>query len=133
MYSTVDELTTWLGDYPPVNASTLLTRASLVIDDALVGAVYAVDVDGMPTDSVVVGALRDAVCAQVAWWMSMTDSGTGSARLRRVTRPGQQLDMKNAQTATEVLVRQSQSEVAPDATRALAVVGLLPIRARTWG
>ncbi len=67
VYATPQELAAWLDlTDPPAGASLALRDASLIVDDLLVGAVYATDADGRPTDPAVVEALRDATCAQAA-------------------------------------------------------------------
>ena len=76
-YATLSDLASWLGEVPPDNAGRLLLTATRRVDLALVGAVYPVDDDSMPTDLVAIAALRDAVCAQVAWWNETGDT-TGS-------------------------------------------------------
>ena len=68
VYATPAELATWLGQAePPAGATVALRDASLTIDGLLIGAVYATDADGKPTDERVAGILRDAVCAQAAF------------------------------------------------------------------
>lgn len=68
VYATPEELATWLAlDEPPAGASLALRDASLAIDGLLIGAVYATDTDGKPTDQHVIDTLRDAVCAQAAF------------------------------------------------------------------
>lgn len=42
----------------------IMSKASLQIDRALIGAVYTTDGAGLPTDTVLIEALRDATCAQ---------------------------------------------------------------------
>lgn len=49
----------WPTD-PPANADLILRLASRVVDFLLVGRVYAVDTDSMPTHPDVVQALQDA-------------------------------------------------------------------------
>lgn len=73
VYADTTDLANWLGAAPPDNATRLLARASSVIDDALLTAVYATGADGMPTDSAVIAALRNATCAVVEWWESTGD------------------------------------------------------------
>jgi hypothetical protein len=51
-----------------------LNRASDLIDEVLIGAVYPVDASGNPTGATVIAAFRDACCAQVEWWDT---TGTG--------------------------------------------------------
>jgi hypothetical protein len=121
VYATVDELTGWLGDYPPVNADVLLARASLIVDQLLVGAVYPTDVAGLPTEAATVAALRDAACAQVAWWVSAQPVPEDS-RLRDTPRD-----------ATPVAGVAPRAEVAPDTVRALHVAGLLPTHPQVYG
>jgi hypothetical protein len=54
----------------PPESTRMLTRASQRVDGALRSAVYATDSAYMPTEQVVKDAMRDAVCAQVAYWLS---------------------------------------------------------------
>jgi hypothetical protein len=49
----------WPTD-PPANADLLLRTASRVVDELLIGRVYDVDSDGLPTDTDVAQALQDA-------------------------------------------------------------------------
>lgn len=57
------------ADYQTMTGKTvtedMLKRASLTVDDALMGAVYAVDSQGIPTDSDVLDAVRWAIVWQV--------------------------------------------------------------------
>jgi len=64
-YATVDELVAYLGvepDEAPERAETLLERASDLIDTVTLDRVDTTDEDH-------VQAARDAVCAQVEFWM----------------------------------------------------------------
>lgn len=122
VYATVDDLTTWLGSYPPANAVSLLARASLVVDELLTAAVYPVDVDGAPTDVTAQAAMRDAVCAQVEWWMAAPVDGCGDGKAR--LRPA------NRQAGDPKMPR---PDIAPDAIRTLHRAGLLPVHARLIG
>lgn len=129
VYATPDDLAGWLGSYPPVNAAVLLTRASLVVDELLVGVCYAVDDDSLPTDQSVIDALRGAVCAQVAWWLecerqaaaaaaAMAGGCQGDQRLNQVVRPLETVDMP---------------AIAPDTLRVLHVAGLHPAHPWVFG
>lgn len=52
----------------------LILRACDLLDAHLIGTQYDVDTNGNPTDTVtVIPALRNAVCAQVEWWLSSND------------------------------------------------------------
>ena len=57
----------------------MLSRASREIDKALLGALYDVDSGGLPTDALVIVALRDATCAQVCWWLETGDEAGAAA------------------------------------------------------
>lgn len=125
VYATADDVIDWLGDYPPANVDTLITRASLIVDELLIGVRYAVDTNSMPTDTTVIQALKDAVCAQIAWWVSATytqgqvGAEDGWPRLNRAVRPDP--------------IPPGRTEVAPDVVRALQVAGLSPSRPWVFG
>jgi hypothetical protein len=70
VYATAAELETWTGATAPADAARQLTRASELIDQALMTASYATDSSGDAVDVEVVSALRDATCAQVEFWMA---------------------------------------------------------------
>jgi hypothetical protein len=119
VYATADDLAAWLGDYPPVNAVVLCTRASADIDDLLIGAVYDTStVTELPTDAAVIEALKLAVCAQVASWLptqgqeGMGPQADGWPRLSRAQRSCPMPDM---------------GQVCEEAVRILHTAGLLPV------
>lgn len=60
-------------------ATRVLTRASQRLDATVLRtAIYDTDdVTGLPTDTDVIAAIRDATCAQVVWW-AQTGSETGA-------------------------------------------------------
>jgi len=55
---------------PPDPIDRLLLRASEVIDDYTRSAVYEHDSSDFPTDADDIAAFRDAVCAQVEFWLT---------------------------------------------------------------
>lgn len=60
-------------------ATRLLTRATELVDIALKTAIYDTDTNGYPTDTTLLGALRDATCAQALWWLQTGDeTGVGA-------------------------------------------------------
>jgi hypothetical protein len=69
-YATTQQLQTYTGATPPADATRLLGRASELIDDHIVTAIYDVDDAGQPTDQKVIDALADATCAQVEYWLA---------------------------------------------------------------
>jgi hypothetical protein len=69
-YATTQQLQTYTGATPPADATRLLGRASELIDDHIVTAIYDVDDQGNPTDAKIIAALADATCAQVEHWLA---------------------------------------------------------------
>jgi len=91
------------------DAVRLLSRASRIVDTLLMRAVYDVDDDGMPTDTGVIAAARDATCAQACWWLETGDeAGVASS-----------LDSLGAGAGPYINGRLSR--VAPDAVEVLRV------------
>lgn len=84
-YATTGELTAWLPDglTVPADATRLLASASRAVDRMLMvlGAVYDVDTDNLPTDADVIVALRNATCAQASWWIETGDEQGAASRL----------------------------------------------------
>lgn len=76
-YATTQDYATYLGSVPP-GVDLLLARATRLVDEALLSAVYAVDDDGMPADSAVRSALRDATIEQAAYWVATGEDGSGA-------------------------------------------------------
>jgi hypothetical protein len=74
VYATTADLANYLEAVPPANARRLLRQASADIEQATKTAIYDVDTNGFPTDTAVLAAMRDAVCAQVEWWNETGDS-----------------------------------------------------------
>jgi hypothetical protein len=65
VYASIDDYAVYTGEPIPAEfPPRIMAKASLEIDKALVGACYETDDDGMPTDSDVREAFRDATCAQ---------------------------------------------------------------------
>lgn len=65
VYATPTDLADWLGlDAPPEGAARALRDASLDVDVLLVGAVYAVNDEGAPTDPKAADVLKQATLYQ---------------------------------------------------------------------
>lgn len=77
-YATTSDYRWFTDDEPDELTRGLLVAASRRIDRALLGACYDVDDAGLPTDSDVTAALRDATCAQAEDWIDSGDLGTGN-------------------------------------------------------
>ncbi|MEU6279732.1 hypothetical protein [Streptomyces sp. NPDC047028] len=73
VYATVEQLADYLDTAAPANATKLLRDASSALDDALLTAIYDTDDAGMPTDTDVIEAFTEAVCAIVEWWQETGD------------------------------------------------------------
>lgn len=100
-----------------VRVQRRLRRASALVDDLLLAAVYDVDGDGMPTNPVVAEAMSDAVCAQ-AEWFEETGDDTGAAEQFA----GGSLGSLSLSRPPGV------SRYAPDTVAILRRVGLLQMR-----
>lgn len=69
MLATSDDLATWTGTDAPANSTVLLRSATSLVLDATEDAYYATESDtGLPTDTRILDALRDATCIQAAAW-----------------------------------------------------------------
>jgi len=77
-YATTQDYAAYLGVAPPPGIDLLLARASLLVDEALLSAVYPVGEDGMPADPAVAAALRDATIEQAAYWVATGEDGSGA-------------------------------------------------------
>lgn len=75
VYATPAQYTAWSGDnYTPTQlVSVKLQRASEDLDGHLVGAVYPVNANGMPTDPFVIDVFMRACCAQCQWLLAEND------------------------------------------------------------
>lgn len=123
----------WTGTGGTAISLALFRSASSIVDEALIGAVYAVDTDSKPTDTRVANALSDAVCAQVEWMDATGDtSGVGdtievdSASIGSVSFSGQR--RTNGPTRLP-----SGRNLAPAALAVLRVEGLLPVTVLSRG
>jgi hypothetical protein len=121
-YATTDDLGDYLSpDAPPANAARLLERASDLVDEMLIGAIYDVNDDGDPTDADVAAALTKATCAQAQFMMATGDEtgahtgGTVKVGDVQITRP--------ASTGRSP----GGGRYAPAALGALRVAGLRPV------
>jgi hypothetical protein len=130
-----------LGDYesypgaPPATAETtaqLLTASRMLERLVLRHCRYDVDDAGLPVHPLVIAALRDAVCAQVAWWQTVGDpSGAdavgwgsisiGSVQLGRSVTAVSGEDAPARQLAPEVWDALQDPSLTPDIFRMGAV------------
>lgn len=130
-YATLTDLAAWLSAEPPPGSARRLVRATTKIDQLLVGMIYPVDDNGYPTDTDHVAALRDAVCAQVEWWVEIGDiSGSGVSSWWKPVSTKASAAPKTANIDKESPARQQYAPLVVDLLRE---AGLLPIRAVIYG
>lgn len=100
VYATMAQYQQWSGDAvtPASVVGPMLMRASEAMDHYLIGAVYAVNANGMPTDPMVIDAFMRATCAQAAWMLADNDP-TGVKRQYQSTSMGG-VALSRAQGAT---------------------------------
>jgi hypothetical protein len=81
VYATSADYQAYSGQAPDSDTARLLARASQFLDAQVFRlAVYNANATtGMPTDTAVIAAFRDATCAQVEWWAGVGDSTGASA------------------------------------------------------
>lgn len=83
VYATTTDLTAWMDPDPaPANAASLLRSAAILLESATATAHYATDMDGYPTTTKIVDALRDASCSQAEYWADNgLDPASGSIKV----------------------------------------------------
>lgn len=124
VYATTQDLTAELG-YTPDNADQLLERASLLVDRLLIGARYATDDQGEPTDTDVADALERATVAQAAAWAEGHGSTFGGGGYDRATIGSVTLSNYAGSSSSQLEVDGVQ--VTPGTLSVLRVAGLLPV------
>lgn len=124
VYATVSDYVAYTnGSGVAVNqprVTFLLPRASVILDRALVGARYAVDPQGYPTDATLIDSLSKAVCEQVMFMLDMDDDTGVKARMDQVAVGGLSFH-RTAGTAGLAKI-----PLAPMALELLHLCGALP-------
>jgi hypothetical protein len=110
VYATTEELEDYLGEAAPADATRLLKRASAFIA-TFATAGFVADVDGLPTDEQPLAGLRDAVCAQIEFWIETGDEKEALAYFESVSTSG-------------FSAKRSGVRLAPRARDALIAAGL---------
>jgi hypothetical protein len=128
VYATLEQYRTETRDAVASDAAVedMLPRASLRLDELLVGALYPTDEDGMPTDADTVNVFMRATCAQ-AQFMLVQDDPTGAKSAYQNVSVGS-VSYSRAQGSQGVGV----DRFAPEAVSILHVEGVLPINALTY-
>lgn len=122
VYATVAAYRAWSHDQatPDATVSMWLQRASEVLDVALVGAVYAIDDNSMPTDPTVIDTFARACCAQVQYEIANNDPALVKDQYTSSNVGGVSLTRAAAATARPL------PPLAPRAAAILRVAGVLP-------
>jgi hypothetical protein len=121
-YATLGEFAEWTGEgAAEAEVVPMLRRASALVDNLIMTARYPVDSAGMPTEERVREALRDAVCAQVAWWAETGDASGASGQYTAVSLGSLSLERAPRSPAGDA----QAGRVAPEAVQTLATAGLL--------
>jgi hypothetical protein len=129
VYATTDDLADFLVSVPVwPGAERHLQQASEDIDDLLIGAVYEVDADQMPTDPTIRDAVKRATCAQAQFIQTGGDETGAKSGFASVNVGG--VGYSRHPQPTTGSGRAAQ-EFAPRAVRILRVEGMLPISAHT--
>lgn len=88
VYATLADYRGYTGDQstPDLRVTALLGRASSgPIDRALIGAVYATDPQGYPTDAGLMDVVMKATCEQALFMVDLDDDTGAKARFTSVT------------------------------------------------
>lgn len=133
VYATQADYQQWTGDNAATVAPSVLARASRLIDRALVGAVYVVDSQGLPTDTPITEALRDAVCAQIEWWDETGDTTGIGAASQFASAAIASANYTRAQGAAAGDGKGVTDRLSADALDVLVTAGLLPITPQLRG
>lgn len=122
VYASVAQYQAWSSDYfsPSDLVTTALRRATEVIDRALIGAVYATDPDGMPTDAGVANVFMRATCAQAQFILANNDFANVKSQYSSTSMGGV------SQTRASSAQNQMFPPLAPQAAAILQVAGVLP-------
>jgi hypothetical protein len=128
-YATLDDLADWYDEEDlPANAARLLARASERIDELIIGVIYDVDDDEMPTDPAAADALKRATCAQVQY-MAVGGDETGALAGYTSVSVGGVSYSRNVSAGGAAL--SAMPRHAPDAVGILQAAGLLTVTAST--
>lgn len=124
-YATLAQLAGYLHDDEsatgqlPADAGRLLKRASELVQDSTVTAVYMHDSEGNPTEPLTVSAFQNATCAQVEYWLTGDEEDDVQGPLQGMSVGSQQQQFgAGANRATPMYL-------APRAARFLRLGGLL--------
>ncbi|NAE18076.1 hypothetical protein [Enterococcus hirae] len=138
VYATSDDLKDWRGADSPANAEQLLRAASGMVARVTRNARYRTTTQGLPVDTALAEALRDATSAQASLWLALDiDPATGPVG---AIGAGQVISSSigggSVTYAADTALTQARVEAATTLCTAAADilhgVGLLTVGVRTW-
>jgi hypothetical protein len=139
-YATADQLANFIAGNEldavtppaaPSDAGVLLRQASSLVRQAIRGALYAVDSDGIPTDATLALALAEATCAQAAAWSTNGVNPTAGRAGATAAVASKSLGGATVQYASYAADAQARSDLASgdvlisEALRVLDAAGFL--------
>jgi hypothetical protein len=127
-YATDGDFVAYTGQEPPADINRRLQRASDLIDERLIGAFYATDGNGNPTDANMIAALKNATCAQVEYWIETGDE-LGTSEQFEILQIGSVVLNRGGKSAA------TKSRTPPLAPRAIGELrrgGLWPVQPVAW-
>ncbi|MET9051752.1 hypothetical protein ABZW50_11440 [Streptomyces bacillaris] len=128
-YATEAEFADFLTpDSPPAQARRLLETASDLIDELLVGAVYAVDGQGSPSDPAIADSFAKAVIYQAQYMAATGDETGANANVSSMSQGGLSVT-RSVGSGSKGAVRTPR--YSENAVGVLRTAGVLPISART--
>lgn len=135
IYATAVDLADWTKTPAPDNADILLREASILVADACLADIYDTTPDHMPTDPSLRDAMRDATCAQAAFWAQHgIDPTAGRAGMTEVV-TASSIDGASVSTNAgelEAAKAESLDGLIPSAVRILRTAGLGSNLVRSW-
>lgn len=127
-YATIEDFTDFLDPDPvPENAARLLKNASRKLDEALIGAVYDHDDEGVPTDPHLLEVFKEATCLQAQYVADLGDETGANANVSQM-RVG---DVYTVRALS--VVGSGTPRVSPEMLTLLQAEGLLPVYPIVWG
>lgn len=143
LYATTADLAAWITpETVPDNGAALIRSASLLITEETQTAYYAASTStGLPTDTAVIAAFKDATCAQCAVWINLgVDPNLAGYDAKSPVKGSKILggevsyDTSGSSSATAFAAKQRLiTELCPESQRILRQANLLGTRVWTYG
>lgn len=132
VYATPTDLNAapWNADLSDSEASTLLMRATPLLEELTRTACYTITETGLPTDPLIVEAFKDAACAQAVYFSETGDISGAAGRFNTLS-----LGSFSASGGTAGSVNNQTASVqrfAPEAIQILANAGLIGQAPRSY-